>query len=96
MNWFRVSGNKIALAIYVQPGAKQNRIVGLHGQALKIRLAAPSIEGRANEALIKYLATLCGVPIRQVVINKGEKSRSKVVVITDSTIEPHDILIQSE
>lgn len=96
LNWFRASENKITLAIYVQPGAKHNRIIGLYGQALKIRLAAPSIEGRANEALIKYIATLCGVPIRQVAISQGEKSRSKVVVITGSTIEPWDLLIQSE
>jgi len=67
--------------------------MGLHGHALKIRLAAPSIEGRANEALIKYLASLCDVPIRQVVIKKGEKSRSKVVIITGSIIEPQDLLI---
>lgn len=70
--------------------------MGLHGQALKIRLAAPSIEGRANEALIKYLATLCDVPIRQVTIAHGEKSRSKVVIITGSIIKPQDLLIQSE
>ena len=70
--------------------------MGLHGQALKIRLVAPSIEGRANEALIKYLATLCDVPIRQVVIKQGEKSRSKVVVITGSIIEPQDLLIHNE
>lgn len=95
LNWFRASDNKITLAIYVQPGAKQNRIVGLHGEALKICLAAPSIEGRANEALIKYLAALCDVPMRQVVISRGKKSRSKVVVITGSIIQSQDLLIHT-
>lgn len=92
MSWFRKSGDKIVLTVYVQPGAKQNCIMGLHGEALKIRLSAPSIEGRANEALIKYLAILFGVPMRQVAINKGEKSRSKIVVITGSIIEPLNLL----
>ncbi len=94
MSWFRRSGDKIVLTLYVQPGAKQNCVMGLHGEALKIRLSAPSIDGRANEALIKYLATLLDVPMRQVVITHGEKSRSKVVVITGSVIKPQDFLIK--
>lgn len=94
MTWYRRIGDTIVLTLYVQPGAKQNCVMGLHGEALKIRLSAPSVDGRANKALIKYLATLFGVPMRQIVIKQGEKSRSKVVAITGSLMDPQDFLIK--
>ncbi len=90
MSWFKRAGDKLVLKLYIQPGAKQTCMMGLYGDALKVRLSAPSIEGRANQALVKYLAALFDVPIRQVVISKGEKSRLKVVFITGSTINPEE------
>ena len=91
--WYRHDAETILLNLHVQPGAKHNEIVGLHGDALKIKLASPPIDGRANEALLKYIATLFNVPLRQVLLKQGSKSRRKVVVITGSKREPHQIFM---
>jgi hypothetical protein len=90
--WYRLDGCVITLTLHVQPGARRSGISGLHGEALKIRLAAPPIDGRANEALLKYLAALFAVPQRQVELRHGEQSRHKVVTITGSRIDPLSLL----
>lgn len=90
--WYRRNADVITLALHVQPGAKRSEIAGLYGAALKIRLAAPPIEGRANEALLKFIAELFGVPLRQVELKQGGQSRRKVVAITGSNIDPENLL----
>lgn len=97
--WYRrneklLSGHPeiITLTLHVQPGAKRSEIAGLHGKALKIRLAAPPIEGRANEALKKFIAELFAVPLRQVELKQGVQSRHKVVAISGSIVEPESLL----
>lgn len=82
----------MTLTLHVQPGAKHTSVAGLHGDALKIRLAAPPIEGRANEALLKYLAELFDVPVRQVELKQGAQSRQKVVAISGSRRYPEQFL----
>jgi uncharacterized protein (TIGR00251 family) len=94
-NWYQKKGDVISLTLHVQPGAKHSSIAGLHGDALKIRLAAPPIEGRANEALLKYLAELFAVPFRQVELKHGAQSRHKVVAINGSTRHPETLLEKS-
>ena len=91
-DWYRRNADVITLALHVQPGAKRSGIAGLYGAALKIRLAAPPIEGRANEALLKFIAELFGVPLRQVELKQGGQSRHKVVAITGSAIDPESLL----
>ena len=91
-DWYRRNADVITLALHVQPGAKRSEIAGLHGAALKIRLAAPPIEGRANEALLKFIAELFGVPLRQIELKQGGQSRHKVVAITGSAIDPESLL----
>ncbi len=90
--WYRRSGDVITLTLHIQPGAKRTDVAGLHGEALKIRLAAPPIEGRANEALLKFIAESFGVPVRQVELKQGGQSRHKVVAVTGSTVEPESLL----
>lgn len=67
------------IIIHVQPGAARAEVVGLHGDALKIRIAARAVEGAANEALLNFVAHALGVPRREVKILRGEKSRRKTV-----------------
>lgn len=91
-DWYRRNADVITLALHVQPGAKRSGIAGLHGAALKIRLAAPPIEGRANAALLKFIASLFEVPLRQVELKQGGQSRHKVLAITGSAIDPESLL----
>lgn len=90
--WYRRSDDVITLTLHVQPGAKRSEITGLHGDALKLKLAAPPIEGRANEALLKYIGGLFDVPLRQVELKQGGQSRHKVIAITGSKIDPENLL----
>ena len=65
----------------MQPGAKRSEFAGRHGERIKLRLAAPPVEGKANAALIEFLAQYFGVPRRNVSIVSGLKSRAKRVAI---------------
>jgi hypothetical protein len=69
------------LSVRVQPGASRSEVAGLHGTALKVRVKAPPVEGKANEALLEYLAKVLRVRRSQCAVARGEKSRSKVVAI---------------
>lgn len=71
------------LELHVQPGASRTEFAGKHGERIKLRLAAPAQDGKANEALIEFLAQYYGVPRRNVRITSGLKSRQKRVVIDD-------------
>lgn len=90
--WHRREGDVITLVLHVQPGAKRTEVIGLHGDALKIRLAAPPIEGRANEAVLRFIADTFKVPLRNVQLKQGALSRHKVVLINSSTFEPESLL----
>ena len=90
--WHRREGDIITLTLHVQPGAKRSEVTGLHGDALKIRLAAPPIEGRANEALLRFIAGCFNVPLRNVELKQGGQSRHKMVRVTGSKIEPERLL----
>jgi uncharacterized protein (TIGR00251 family) len=91
--WYRQEENTIILDVYVQPSAKCTEVVGFHGDSLKIRLASPPIDGRANEALLKYIGKLFDVPTRQVELKRGDKSRHKIIAVVASKMNPLDIPI---
>jgi len=65
------------VTLYIQPGAKSSRVVGLHDGLPKIAIKARPIDGEANEALITFLAELGGVPKRSIEILSGQTSRIK-------------------
>jgi uncharacterized protein (TIGR00251 family) len=71
----------VAFAVRVVPRATRNEIAGVHGDALKVRLTAPPVEGRANEALVTFLAHRLGVRKSQVEIVAGATSRRKMIHI---------------
>jgi len=70
------------LAIRVQPRAKRTEVAGVHGGALKMRLAAPPVEGKANDAVVKLLATHLDVPPSRVELVSGATSRVKRFRVT--------------
>lgn len=77
----------IQFKIKVQPRASKNEITGLQGDALKIRLTAPPVDGEANEACIKFLAGYFKVPRKQVSIISGLTSQHKLIEIEGLTQE---------
>jgi uncharacterized protein (TIGR00251 family) len=77
----------IRFSVRVQPRASRSEIVGLHGDALKVRLAAPPVDGAANVALVELLAEALGVPRRCVRVVSGATSRGKVVEVAGVNVE---------
>ena len=71
---------------HIQPGAKKNEIVGMHGDAIKVKLKAPPVDGKANEELVKFLAKELGIARSSVTIVAGATSRSKLIELPDGTI----------
>lgn len=86
----RETAEGITLAARAQPGAKKTAIMGVYGEGetaqLKIAVQAPPIEGRANEALIAFLAKQFGIAKSAVVLISGELSRSKVFLLRGVTV----------
>jgi uncharacterized protein len=70
------------LAVRVHPGARKNRVTGIHADAVKIALTAPPVDGKANEALIAFLADALRLPRARIVIVAGLTSRTKMIRIT--------------
>ena len=75
----------LILDLHVQPGASRTEVSGLHGDALKIRLAARPVEGAANAELVRFLAEVFGVPRRDVTIESGDTSRRKRVRVAGAS-----------
>ena len=84
---FTESRDGITFNVKVIPRAKRDEIVGVEGEAVKIRLNAPPVEGRANEALVKFLADVLKIPRAQIEIVRGETSRHKVVRVRGIPVE---------
>jgi uncharacterized protein (TIGR00251 family) len=69
------------IRVHVIPNAKIDKVAGEHGDAIEIKLRAPAIEGKANTALRKFLAEKLSIPQRAIVLDRGERSRDKVLRI---------------
>lgn len=93
MSWYRYDdANNLILNLHIQTGAKNTEAAGLHGDALKIKLAAAPIEGKANAALVRFLAKHFGIPVCQVILKQGDKSRHKVILIQKPEHGPDELL----
>lgn len=86
--WYRWDGDRLLLEVYVQPRASKDGIAGPHGNALKISLTAPPVDGKANAHLVRFLARAFKVKPHQVALVRGESSRYKTVAITAPGIGP--------
>jgi len=87
MEMLHESDRGVTFAVHVTPRARKDEIGGAHGDAIKVRITAPPVEGAANAHLIKFLAEVLGVPARQVSIVAGETSRRKVVSVAGLSLE---------
>lgn len=75
----RRDGNDVLIVVHAQPGARESTFAGLHGEAIKVRLAAPAVEGKANKELLRFLGEAFGVPPSAVELLNGAGSRHKRV-----------------
>jgi len=87
-DWARRTAQGWLLSIHALPGARTSRVAGLHGDALKVQVAAPPDKGRANAELISLLSDLLGVPKRNLRIARGELSRRKLVLVAWPQADP--------
>jgi uncharacterized protein (TIGR00251 family) len=83
----RENADGVGFAVRVHPRAKKNAITGELGDALKVSLTTPPIEGRANDACIEFFAKLLKVPRSSVTIASGQTSRNKVIRIAGVTAQ---------
>ncbi|MGH8070052.1 MAG: DUF167 domain-containing protein [Candidatus Entotheonellia bacterium] len=81
------SGADVLLPVAVQPRASRNAVAGIHGNALKLLLTAPPVEGAANAACLHFLADLLGISRARLSVMKGMKARQKLIRITDMSVD---------
>ena len=95
----RATAGGLTLAVRAQPGAKKTAVTGVYGEGaatqLKIAVQAPPVEGRANSALIEFLAKTFGLPKSQVELVSGELSRSKVFLLRGVLAEEAQLKLDS-
>lgn len=80
-------GDDVVVTVHVQPRSGTTALAGRHGDALKLRVQAPAVDGRATEAARRLLADLLGVPAGRVVLDAGERSRVKRFRIQQCSID---------
>ncbi len=81
MSWLTAVPNGVVLAVRAVPRAARSELAGEAGGALRVRLQAPPVEGKANKALVRFLAEALGVPPRRVALLAGDRSRAKRVFV---------------
>lgn len=86
------AGHRLVLSLHIQPNASRTEVAGLHGGALKIKVAAPPADHQANDKLLEFLRKSFKVGKRQVVLRHGEHARRKVVEILDPECAPESLL----
>ena len=90
--WYRLNSGVLLLTVHVQPNARRTQVIGIHGDVLKIKVAAIAMDGEANKALRRFLAEKFQVPLKQVLLKQGEHTRRKLLTIHDSN-QPPEILL---
>lgn len=86
--WYRWDGSTLVLRIRAQPRARASAIVGPHGDSLRVRIAAPPVDGKANQTLTDLLAKEFGTPRNSVEVRRGLGGRDKLVQIHSPTRVP--------
>jgi len=83
----RLADGALALRLHVQPRASSNTLAGLQGDMLKLRLTTPPVDGKANKAVIAFLAKLFHLPKSSFSLKSGHQSRSKTIVMQGIEME---------
>ena len=94
MLWIRETGEGVIFKVLVQPRGARNELVGLQGDALKIRLTAPPVEGAANKMCMAFLAKSLKVRKSDVEIIGGQRSRAKKILVRSRTRRTVEVLVE--
>ena len=84
---FKITGNDIKVKVKMVPGSSKNKIIGAYNNALKISIAAPPVEGKANKKCIAYLAKYFDVAKSKIEIISGQSGKNKLIKIYDISQE---------
>lgn len=79
--WLAERADGSVICLHVQPGARSAGVVGTHGDALKVRIDSPPVDGKANAALVAYLSSVIGVPRSAITLLSGESGRRKRLLV---------------
>ncbi len=93
MSWYQIGRDGVSLQVHAQPGAKRTEVAGLHGDCIKVRLASPPVDGKANACLVRFIAERLGVKKNQVTITRGLSSRRKTVLVEAADVQPAALLL---
>ena len=89
--WCSAIPGGVRIAVQVMPNAKKTEVVGVQDESVKIRLQAPALEGRANEALIRYLAQRLGVPKSAITLTHGQTNKRKLLEVAVPGLSPEQV-----
>ena len=89
--WCSALPGGVRLAVQITPNAKKTEVIGVLDDALKLKLQAQPIEGKANEALVRFLAGALGVPKSAVTITHGQTSKRKLIEVVSATLTPEAV-----
>jgi uncharacterized protein (TIGR00251 family) len=89
--WCSALPGAIRLAVQITPNAKKTEVTGVLDDVLKLRLQAQPIEGKANEALVKFIAKTLDVPRTAVTITHGQTNKRKLIEVSSGTLTPEEV-----
>jgi uncharacterized protein (TIGR00251 family) len=96
MSWYYFDANRnLILRLHIQPGARSTEAIGLHGDELKIKLAALPVDGKANTLLVRFLAKRFNVPQKHIALKRGAQSRHKIIEIRQPSTGPEILFSDS-
>ncbi len=90
-SWWSADGSGVILTVRVVPGARRSEVAAGSGDTLRIRVAAPAHDGKANAELQRFVAKLFGVKRSAVTVVRGERSRDKVLHVAGVSSPPHGV-----
>jgi hypothetical protein len=90
----QADSTSVSLSVHVQPKASRTRIAGLHGEALKLCITSPPVDGKANAAVIQFFAKLFKIPRAAVTLASGEASRDKRIILAGVSLARAEAVLQ--
>jgi uncharacterized protein (TIGR00251 family) len=91
-HWCQTLPQGLRIAVQIQANAKKTEVIGIHDQALKLKLHAQPIEGKANDALIRFLSASLHIPRSCIVLTHGQTNKKKIIEIKSEQLTEADLI----